>query len=89
MTKTDNENKPFDISAINWEELAQIGIHKEKLEESGELETLLSGEETGIIPLQLVLLGIDVEIMDATLQLVEGTDSPVLEIKGIKPVSLN
>ncbi|MDH6308871.1 hypothetical protein M2451_001437 [Dysgonomonas sp. PFB1-18] len=88
MTKTDNENKPFDISAINWEELAQIGIHKEKLEESGELETLLSGEETGIIPLQLVLLGMDVD-MDATLQLVEGTDSPILEIKGIKPVSLN
>ncbi|NDV80274.1 DUF4099 domain-containing protein [Dysgonomonas sp. 511] len=88
MTKTDNEKKPFDISAINWEELAQIGIHKDKLEESGELETLLSGEETGIIPLQLVLLGIDVD-MDATLQLVEGTDSPVLEIKGIKPVSLN
>lgn len=88
MTRTDNENKPFDISAINWEELAQIGIHKDKLEEIGELETLLSGEETGIIPLQLVLLGIDVD-MDATLQLVEGTDSPVLEIKGIKPVSLN
>lgn len=88
MAKTDNENKPFDISSINWEELAQIGIHKDKLEESGELETLLSGEETGIIPLQLVLLGIDVD-MDATLQLVEGTDSPVLEIKGIKPISLN
>lgn len=88
MAKTDNENKPFDISAINWEELAQIGIHKDKLEESGELETLLSGEETGIIPLQLVLLGIDVD-MDATLQLVEGADSPVLEIKGIKPISLN
>jgi hypothetical protein len=88
MTKTDNEKKPFSISEINWEELAQIGIHKDKLEESGELETLLNGEETGIIPLQLVLLGIDVD-MDATLQLVEGADSPVLEIKGIKPVSLN
>jgi len=88
MGTTDKDNTPFRLTDINWEERAEIGIHKEKLVESGELEALLNGEQTGIIPLQLVLLGIDVD-MDATLQLVEGTDSPILEIKGIKPVSLN
>ena len=88
MGTTDKDNMPFRLTDINWDELAEIGIEKEKLEESGELETLLNGEQTGIIPLQLVLLGIDVD-MDATLQLVEGADSPILEIKGIKPISLN
>lgn len=34
---------------------------------SGELDTLLMGEKTGVMSLSLVLLGVDV-VMDATLQ---------------------
>ncbi|NDV81556.1 DUF4099 domain-containing protein [Bacteroides sp. 51] len=84
--KTKNENTPFKVEDVNWDELSGIGILKDELELSGELDTLLSGEKTGVIPLSLVLLGVDV-IMDATLQLVRKGDSPLLEITGIQPVN--
>jgi hypothetical protein len=82
--KTKNNNTPFKAEDVNWEELSGIGIRKDDLEHSGELGTLLSGDKTNIIPLSLVLLGIDV-IMDATLQLVRQGDAPLLEITGIHP----
>ena len=69
---------------MNWEELAGIGILKDELEMSGELDTLLKGEKTGVMSLSLVLLGVDV-VMDATLQLVRKDGGPLLEILGIKP----
>ena len=62
-------NTPFKVEDVNWEELAGIGILKDELEMSGELDTLLKGEKTNVIRLSLVLLGVDV-VMDATLQLV-------------------
>ncbi len=52
---------------------------------SGELDTLLSGKKTKVMPLSLVLLGVDV-VMDATLQLVRKDGDPLLEILGIKSV---
>ena len=64
--------------------LAGIGILKDELEMSGELDTLLKGEKTNVIRLSLVLLGVDV-VMDATLQLVRKDGGPLLEILGIKP----
>ena len=67
------------------EELAGIGILKDELEMSGELDTLLKGEKTNVIRLSLVLLGVDV-VMDATLQLVRKDGGPLLEILGIKPI---
>ena len=70
---------------VNWEELAGIGILKDELEMSGELDTLLKGEKTNVIRLSLVLLGVDV-VMDATLQLVRKDGGPLLEILGIKPI---
>ncbi len=82
-TQNDN-NAPFKMENVNWDELSGIGILKDELELSGELDTLLSGNKTNVISLSLVLLGVDV-IMDATLQLVRKGDSPLLEITGIQP----
>ena len=36
-------NTPFKVEDVNWEELAGIGILKDELEMSGELDTLLKG----------------------------------------------
>ena len=85
---TDNNAIPFNEKDINWDELAAIGILRDELEESGELERLLNGEKTGIISLALILLGVDVE-MDASLQLIRDSGEPVLEIIGISPAEMN
>lgn len=84
MKMNDNNNAPFKVEDVNWDELSGIGILKDELEQAGELETLLRGEKTGVVSLSLVLLGVDV-VMDATLQLVRKNDSPILEIIGINP----
>lgn len=83
-TNNSDNNTPFKVEDVNWDELSAIGILKDELEMQGELDTLLSGEKTNVIPLSLVLLGVDV-LMDATLQLVNKGDSPLLEIVGIQP----
>ena len=82
----ENNNAPFKAEDVDWDELAAIGILKDELEMAGELDTLLSGEKTGVIPLSLVLLGVDV-VMDATLQLVRKGEAPLLEIQGVTPSS--
>ena len=76
----------FRDEEINWEELAGIGILRDELEASGELDTLLRGEKTGVLPLSLVLLGADI-VMDATLQLVRQGNEPLIEIVGVKPAA--
>ena len=83
-TNNSDNNTPFKVEDVNWDELSAIGILKDELEMQGELVTLLSGEKTNVIPLSLVLLGVDV-LMDATLQLVNKGNSPLLEIVGIQP----
>jgi hypothetical protein len=87
MNTTDNTT-PFNEKDINWDELAAIGILRDELEESGELEALLAGKKTGIISLALILLGVDVE-MDASLQLTRDSGEPILEIIGISPAEMN
>ena len=84
MEKNNGSNAPFKAEDVNWEELAGIGILKDELEMSGELDTLLSGKKTKVISLSLVLLGVDV-VMDATLQLVRKAGGPLIEILGVKP----
>ena len=86
--KTNDKQALFEEKDVNWDELAAIGILREELEQSGELETLLRGEKTGVISMQLILLGVDVE-MDATLQLVRKGEEPILEIIGISPADMN
>jgi hypothetical protein len=86
--KTNDKATPFDEKDVNWDELAAIGILRDDLELSGELDALLRGEKTGVISMQLILLGVDVE-MDATLQLVRKGEEPILEIIGITPADMN
>lgn len=80
----ENKNVPFKVDDVDWDELAGIGILKDELEMAGELDTLMKGEKTGVIPLSLVLLGVDV-VMDATLQLVRKGEAPLMEIHGVTP----
>jgi len=74
----------FNESDVNWEELAAINIYKDDLEKSGNLEKLLRGEKTDILSLHLMLLGVDVDL-DATLQIVQQGETPIVEIVGISP----
>ena len=76
----------FRDEEINWEELAGIGILRDELEASGELDTLLRGEKTGVLPLSLVLLGADI-VMDATLQFFRQGNESLIEIVGVKPAA--
>jgi len=79
---TNNKALPFREDAVDWDELAGIGILRDELEEAGELDALLRGEKTGILSLALVLLGVDI-VMDATLQIVDSKGSPILEVVGV------
>jgi hypothetical protein len=74
----------FREEEVNWDELAGIGILRDELEQAGELTTLLSGEKTGVLTLNLVLLGADV-VLDATLQLVRKKGAVLLDVVGIEP----
>lgn len=40
----ENNNTPFKAEDVNWDGLHDIGIMKDELELSGELETLLKGK---------------------------------------------
>ena len=84
MEMNNGNTTPFKAEDVNWDELAGIGILKDELEMSGELDTLLRGEKRKVIPLSLVVLGVDV-VMDATLQLVRKDGEPLIEILGVKP----
>ena len=84
MEMNNGNTTPFKAEDVNWDELAGIGILKDELEMSGELDTLLRGEKTKVIPLSLVLLGVDV-VRDSTQQLVRKDGEPLIEILGVKP----
>ena len=84
MEKQKNTPEPFREDEIDWEELAGIGILRDELDAAGALDTLLRGEKTGVLPLSLVLLGVDI-VMDATLQFVRQDGEPLIEIIGVKP----
>jgi hypothetical protein len=81
---TNIKNTKIKESDVNWSDLEGIGISKQELERNGDLERLLNGEQVSVISLHLTLLGIDI-VMDATLQIVEENNVPMLEICGIKP----
>ena len=85
MEMNKENNTPFKAEDVNWDELAGIGILKDELKMSGELDTLLRGEKTKVMSLSLVILGVDV-VMDATLQLVRKGEAPLLEIQGVTPL---
>ncbi|WP_195655619.1 DUF4099 domain-containing protein [Bacteroides sp. 1001136B_160425_E2] len=84
-----NDNRIFSKEDIDWKELETIGIHKEELEKSGDMELLLQGEETETVPLKIRTPALSIT-MDATLRIMVGTDGkPVMEINGISPEAEN
>lgn len=68
------------------EELSGIGILRDEIEAAGEFDTLMNGGRTKVLPLSLVLMGVDV-VMDATLQLIRKNDDVLIEIVGVKPTA--
>lgn len=84
MESQKNQPTPFRDEEIDWEELSGIGILRDDLETAGELDTLLRGEKTGVLPLSLILMGVDVR-MDGTLQLIRQSGEPLIEIVGVDP----
>ena len=80
-----NDNRIFRKEDLDWKTLETIGIHKEELEKSGNMELLLQGEETETVPLKIRTPALRIT-MDATLRITVGTDGkPVMEINGISP----
>ena len=81
---TISKNTKIKESDVKWDELEGIGIHRDELERNGDIERLLNGEPVNIISLHLTLLGVEI-VMDATIQIVEDGNVPMLEICSIKP----
>ena len=80
-----NTNQIFKAEDLDWKELETAGIHKEKLESNGNMELLLQGEATEVMPLKICTPILHIT-MDATLRITVGTDGkPVMEINGISP----
>lgn len=84
--KKDSNPISFRDDEIDWEELSGIGILRDEIEAAGELGTLMNGGKTKVLPLSLVLMGVDV-VMDATLQLIRKNDDVLIEIVGVKPTA--
>jgi len=80
---TNSNHKKIQENDVNWADLEGIGINKEELERNGDLERLLNGEQVNILSLHLTLLGVEIE-MDATIQIVDDGNIPMLEISSIK-----
>ncbi len=80
-----NINQVFKAEDLDWNGLVAVGINREQLEESGNMELLLQGEATEVIPLKFRTPVLYLT-MDATLRIVEGLDGkPIVEINGISP----
>ena len=63
-----NDNRIFRKEDLDWKTLETIGIHKEELEKSGDMELLLQGEETETVPLKIRTPALRLT-MDATLRI--------------------
>lgn len=80
-----NTNQVFKVESLDWKQLEDLGIPKEKLEKNENMQRLLQGEVTEVIPLKL-RTSVFCITMDATLRIVEGPDGkPVVEVNGISP----
>ena len=81
-----NRNIPYNynVKDIDWPGLKAVGISKEQLEADGNLDLLLQGKESEIIPLKLCTPVISLT-MDAIFKLVPGDNNrPIMEINGIR-----
>lgn len=80
-----NKSHIYKADQINWEKLETVGISKSQIEKEGNLDLLLQGKETGIIPLRLKTNVFSLS-MDATLKLEEGVNGNLLvNVNGITP----
>lgn len=77
MNTDQNTRHIYKTEDIDWNGLKAAGISKKQLEAEGNMELLLQGKETGIIPLKLHISVLSLT-MDATLKLV------VMEINGLR-----
>ena len=84
MNPNQNARHIYKAEDIDWNGLEAAGISKKQLETSGDMELLLQGKETEIVPLKLRTPVISLT-MDATLKLVpDGNGRPVMEINGLR-----
>ncbi len=75
----------FSETDMDWTRLQSFGISRQQLEDSGNLDPLLSGEETAVLSVHLRTALIDLT-MDATIRLVRSTDgNALMEINGVRP----
>lgn len=80
-----NTNQVFKAEDLDWKGLKAAGINRKQLEESGNMELLLQGEESEVIPLKLRTPVLCIT-MDAILRIVESADGkPMMEINGLAP----
>lgn len=78
-------NYIFSETDMDWARLQSFGISRQQLEDSGNLDPLLSGEETAALSVLLRTTVIDLT-MDATIRLVRSTDgNALMEINGVSP----
>ena len=84
MNTDQNTRHIYKTEDIDWDGLKAAGISKKQLEADGNLDLLLQGKESEIIPLKLCTPVISLT-MDATFKLVPGDNNkPIMEINGIR-----
>lgn len=72
----------FNESVLNWEELNNIGITRNSLQESGDLELLLNGKETSPVIVTIPILG-QIQDVEVILQLIEQDGKVILQLNGM------
>ena len=79
-----NPNYIFKEDNIDWKRLEEIGIGREQLEKEGNLDLLLQGKETELVPVRLKTSAINL-MLAATLRLAtDGEGKTIMEINGIQ-----
>ena len=85
QTKPESCDYRFKVEQVDWENMNNLGLSKERLEKAGVLDTLLRGYKTNILMPISLNLGTAVTRMDARLSLQQGdNDSAVVAIHGIR-----
>ncbi|ADY37770.1 hypothetical protein Bacsa_3243 [Phocaeicola salanitronis DSM 18170] len=75
----------YKAEQINWKNLESVGISKTQIEKDGNLDLLLQGKETRVMPIKIKTPVFSLT-MDATLSLTKGENgNPIICINGISP----
>ena len=83
MNKTNHHI--YKAEQIDWGKLESVGISRSQIENNGNLDLLLQGEETNVMPIKIKTPVFSLT-MDATLSLIEDENgNPVISINGINP----